>query len=477
MLSAEMMRKVLDSAPDAILVVDESGSIVFLNRQVSALFGYEVGELQRQSVETLVPKRFRSVHVRHRQEFAAHIRLRTMGLGLNLFAVSKDGSEFPVEVSLSPIAGPTGLLVVVAIRDVSGRTRVETALRESEERFRELGNHSRDVIWIVALNPVRVLYVSPALKHIWGIAPAELYENPRAWEPRVHREDQTRVYQAWEEACDPATTSGFEAEYRVVRPDGSTSWLSDVLTPIRNAAGDVVRVCGVSRDITEQKRLEHALLEATDRERRSLGHDLHDGLGQELTAISMTSGAIASLARKAGSPEADGLEKLGDLTRRAIATCRSIARGLSPLGYAKGSLIDALQEMVMLQRDTFGVDVRFEAISAAALRLAPDASDHLYRIAQEAITNARRHAKAQMINVTLDVQPRTVRLEVQDDGIGSVFSAADSEGMGLKIMQFRASMIGGRLSIGPGDHGGTLVTCECDQLTELSAGQLRVSGL
>jgi PAS domain S-box-containing protein len=466
MLSTEMVRQALDSAPDAIMIVDKAGSIVFLNRQVSALFGYKASELEGQGVEILVPERFRAQHAAHRQEFAAHLRLRQMGGGLDLLAVRKDGTEFPAEVSLSPIADRTGLLVVVAIRDVSERKQAEVQLRESEERFRELGNHSRDVIWIVGLNPVRVLYVSPTLESIWGLATADLYRDPRAWEPRVHPDDKRRVYQAWEEACNPATTRGFEAEYRIIRPNGSICWLSDLLTAVRNAAGDVVRVCGVSRDITEQKRLEQALLEATDRERRSLGHDLHDGLGQELTAISLLAGAIGSSARKTGRPDADGLAQLEGLTRRAIDTCRSIARGLSPLGYANGDLVDALREMVRVQHDSFGLDIRFAPTTAAPLRLTPDAADHLFRIAQEAVTNARRHAKAQVITVTLDIQRTSVRLEVLDDGVGLAIPTAHSDGIGLKIMQFRASVIGGRLSIGPGEHGGTLVTCECAQPAE-----------
>jgi signal transduction histidine kinase len=157
------------------------------------------------------------------------------------------------------------------------------------------------------------------------------------------------------------------------------------------------------------------------------------------------------------------LDKIELHTRQAIGTCRSIARGLSPIGYANGSLVDALQNTVRVQRDTFGVDIRFDAVRDASLRLATDASDQLYRIAQEAITNARRHAKARAITVTLDIQPANVRLEVLDDGIGLVSPAADSGGMGLKIMYFRASMIGARLSVRAGEHGGTLVTCECAQ--------------
>jgi PAS domain S-box-containing protein len=462
-LSAAMMRNALDSAPDGIMVVDKSGSIVFVNREVSAILGYDAGELIGQPVEDVLPERLRDLHVRHRQEYLTHLRARAMGGHYELCARRKDGTEIPIEASLSPMADRTGLLVVVAMRDASERKLAERRLRESEERFRELGDQSRDVIWIVGLNPVRVLYVSPALERIWGIAPAQLYQDPRAWEPGVHPDDRERVCRAWEEACMPATSGGFEMEYRIVRPDGSICWLSDILTPIRDSAGNVVRLGGVSRDITEKKRLEQGMQEAADRERRSLGHDLHDGLGQELTAIALLAGAMASSARRAGRPEAEGVDKLEGLLRRAITTCRSIARGLSPLGYASGNLIEALRDMTDTQREAFGADVHFEAFTAAPLRVAPDTSDHLYRIAQEAVTNARRHANAKAISVTLDIKPSTVRLEVLDNGTGLESPAVEPHGMGLTIMRFRASAIGARLSIGPGEHGGTLVTCECPQ--------------
>jgi signal transduction histidine kinase len=225
-----------------------------------------------------------------------------------------------------------------------------------------------------------------------------------------------------------------------------------------------------SRDVTEQRRLERAVLEAADGEQRRLGHDLHDGLGQELTGISMLASALALTEKKAGRPGADGVAQLEELTRRAIATCRGVARGLSPLGYASGGLVEALEEMVSLQRETYGADARFEAIRAAPLRLGTDTADHLYRIAQEAVTNARRHGKGQIIEVTLDIGPDSVRLEVLDNGLGLPPAAADSSGMGLRIMRYRAGMIGARLSIGPGDHGGTIVACECPQPEATGAG-------
>lgn len=132
-MSPELVRSVLDSAPDAMLLIDPSGRIVFANRQVSALFGYPSGELLGDFVETLLPERFRGHHVSHRSSYAESIRVRPMGSGLDLFARRKDGTEFPVEISLSPAGDNDEKLVVAAIRDTTERRRTQTELREARE--------------------------------------------------------------------------------------------------------------------------------------------------------------------------------------------------------------------------------------------------------------------------------------------------------------------------------------------------------
>ncbi len=131
--SATLVPTVLDAAPDAMVVIDEHGRIVFANQQVSALFGYERAELLGLAVETLVPERFRSGHAAHRQGYAATGLRRPMGSGLDLYARRKDGTEVPVEVSLSPITEGATVLVAAAIRDVTDRRRVQHELKAARE--------------------------------------------------------------------------------------------------------------------------------------------------------------------------------------------------------------------------------------------------------------------------------------------------------------------------------------------------------
>jgi len=131
MLSSELVRSVLDSAPDAMIIIDSSGQILFANRQVSALFGYAAAELVGSPIETLLPQRFRARHVGHRSDYTNSVRVRPMGIGLDLFGMRKDGTEFPVEISLSPIEQGNDIRVAAAIRDVTERRQTENALKEA----------------------------------------------------------------------------------------------------------------------------------------------------------------------------------------------------------------------------------------------------------------------------------------------------------------------------------------------------------
>jgi PAS domain S-box-containing protein len=131
MLSSSLVRSVLDSLPDAIVIIDSSGNILFANHQVEVMFGFGSAEIVGAPVEMLLPERFRHRHVGHRKSYSGNVRVRPMGAGLDLFATRKDGTEFPVEISLSPIAAGNDTLVAAAIRDVTDRKLVEQALNEA----------------------------------------------------------------------------------------------------------------------------------------------------------------------------------------------------------------------------------------------------------------------------------------------------------------------------------------------------------
>jgi PAS domain S-box-containing protein len=145
MLSPDLARSALDSTPDAMVIVDASGTILFANHQVEPLFGYQREDLVGQNVDVLLPERFRPRHASHRERFAVDGRPRPMGQGFDLFARRRDGTEFPVEISLSPIRDSNGTLVAAAVRDVTDRKRIQAELmaaRAAAEEAREVADRA-----------------------------------------------------------------------------------------------------------------------------------------------------------------------------------------------------------------------------------------------------------------------------------------------------------------------------------------------
>jgi PAS domain S-box-containing protein len=222
-------------------------------------------------------------------------------------------------------------------------------------------------------------------------------------------------------------------------------------------------VQGIVRDVTERKQLERELIDAINREQTRLGHELHDGLGQELTGLALLLGALATRSRQGQLANAEEIAHIASLASRCIETCRTVARGLSPGSDAQGGLTQALGDLARRQGRMHGPAVGFEAIEDAPLALPPSAIDHLYRIAQEALANALKHAEARSVNMTLDVQPDHVRLEIVDDGKGCELGARRFAGLGIRTMRYRAAMVGARIDFERAERGGLAVICECPQ--------------
>jgi signal transduction histidine kinase len=246
----------------------------------------------------------------------------------------------------------------------------------------------------------------------------------------------------------------------------SEAWHHVRFVAERDQRGEIVSVLAIGRDVTEHRHLERALLEVTNREQLRLGSELHDGLGQELTGLSLTASALAAAARRGRPPTAKSLKYIADIAAGAINTCREIARGLTPLATHNGDLVGALRNLARVQRHSGGVPVTFECTGEARLNVGDTQVDHLYRIAQEGLTNARKHAKAGAIFIGIDIQPHQVRLSIVDDGIGMP-SISDGNGrLGLTTMRYRASLIGGQLTVDSLTGGGTRLVCQCPQEPE-----------
>lgn len=214
----------------------------------------------------------------------------------------------------------------------------------------------------------------------------------------------------------------------------------------------------LERATREQRRLEEEIARTSEDERRRLGSELHDGLCQQLTAALLRCVAMENQQAAVSSSAPLPLRDLRVLLEDSIGTAYEVARGLCPLDVGPDSLGTALEGLARRTRGSTGVACEFREGGDVAVRDQATAL-HLYRIAQEAVANAARHAHPQRIVITLCGEPECLLLQVEDDGIGMPAKPSKSGGMGMHIMAYRAGILGGTLAVDPRPGGGTRMVC------------------
>jgi PAS domain S-box-containing protein len=348
--------------------------------------------------------------------------------------------------------------------DITARKRMEATLRESEERFRQIAENLRECIWVREVSTWRLLYVNPAYERIWGRSCDSFYAQQNSWIDAIHPSDRENVRRA---ITLKGVHGDFEEQYRIVRPDGETRWILDRAVPIRNEAGEVYRVAGIAEDITERRMLEQEVSEVAGHEQQRISRELHDGLGQQLTGLSYLA---ARLARRLEGTDAESAILIRDGLKEALAEVRRVVRGLAPVELHEEGLTVALDGLARSVQSRFGIACEFYHATDVY------ADDHnvatqLFRIVQEAVNNAVRHASPSKVEIRLESSADHIFLSVRDDGRW-LPRDVKTEGMGLRIMRYRAGMIGARLDVLAGRHQGTTVTIQLqkEHQSECEAG-------
>jgi len=213
------------------------------------------------------------------------------------------------------------------------------------------------------------------------------------------------------------------------------------------------------QDATARRQLEREVLEASNREQQRIGNDLHDGLGQELTGIALLLRGLENRAERAAPDLSSAIEEIALLVNDAIFTTRALARGLTPVTFDRGGLALALEELARRLSATFHINVRCEADDSLEQGLESVNALHLYRIAQEAVTNAAQHGSASQVSIMLRRDGERGLLRVEDNGQGFNPAMHHSKGLGLRIMHYRAQMMAGSLRIESMRSHGTVVSC------------------
>jgi len=219
-----------------------------------------------------------------------------------------------------------------------------------------------------------------------------------------------------------------------------------------------LRTVALTEEIAERERLEREILETGERERRRIGRDLHDSLGQLLTGTALAGQVLQEKLAAHALDEASDAGRVVRLVEEAIELTRSLSRGLDPVEIDGGGLAQGLRELAARTSAIAAARCDFRESGEVPIRDSVTAT-HLYRIAQEAITNALKHGRAGGITLRLTGEPGVVRLTVSDDGVGIRPPAERGAGMGLRIMAHRAAVMGGTFEVWGGAHGGTTVEC------------------
>ena len=218
------------------------------------------------------------------------------------------------------------------------------------------------------------------------------------------------------------------------------------------------RTLALRLEMAERERLEMEILEVSEREQRRIGHDLHDSLCQHLTGTALATQVLGEKLVAQQRPEATDAHNIVALIEAGIDLARNLARGIYPVEMEAEGLMAAFQELAAGLTQRSKVRVAFQCDPPVLIHDASTAT-HLYRIGQEAVTNALRHGKPNRILIGMADRPGRLTLTIEDDGVGLPEGWQRTAGLGTRIMAYRAAMIGGTFSIEPGPTGGTVVTC------------------
>ena len=512
----EMLTALFQSAPDAIMTVDAQGRIMRVNSQTESMFGYTSMELQGKRIEILMPTHFKARHVRYRADYLANPHQRPMGAGLDLYGRRKDGTEFPVDIMLSPIETQEGRGVIATVRDITERKQAEQALRKSHQEQALLTERAAAVAELETRSRQQKAISDLSQHALEGLDLTTLMEDAVALVPRVLGVEFCKMLEllpdqkslllragvGWKAGCvgrvrvaagensqagfalvssSPVIVEDLRSEKRFLGPSlllehGVVSGISVIIhgrakpygvlgahsTRQRHFTGDDIHflqsVANILAAAIERRALEEELLNISGREQMRMGQDLHDGLCQQLAGIEFRNSVLVQQLANNPSVQAEAAA-IGELTRDVMREARTLARGLSPVHLEANGLMAALETLTANTARLFDISCNF-VCHRPVLMTNNGVATHLYRIAQEAIGNAIKHGRAKSVTVSMSEEEGQVSLTVSDSGCGFLRGKETMEGMGLRIMEYRAELIGAVLGINSRVGIGTTVVCK-----------------
>jgi len=346
----------------------------------------------------------------------------------------------------------TGL--VGAMQDVTHRRVSQARVNENSMLLRAASAHTADMLLLLDAN----LNIRFCNRSFGGFNPQELTGL------NIHKVLCAADWKVQSQLFISVLTHGVPVTFGHDAPgdDGEIHRYESRAIPVYDR-GAITGLSVTISDITERKRLEREILEISSREQERIGQDLHDGLGQELTGIALMLRALATKIHTDYPTASGDIEEIVSVVNHSIESARSLARGLSPVNTNRGGVVHALRALAVRGRELYGMDVRFRSKIWPQLTLDETCGGHLYRIAQEALTNVARHAKATDVDIRLQVAENKFSLSIADNGIGLDHSFKSNNGMGLKLMTYRTGIINAKLEILPNVPKGTMIRISGEQ--------------
>jgi len=329
---------------------------------------------------------------------------------------------------------------------------ISREIEQQEEIFLTLTETAHEGIFMIDTHGI-IQYINPAAQTLFGYDSNELKgENISKLMPSPHREQHDHYIQRYIKT-GVKNIIGTKRQLTAIRKDGTR-------LPIFLSVGEVKlehthMFTGVIIDLTEQHQLSREILAVPIREQRRIGQELHDGLGQQLTGLSMVA---SSLLNKVTKPNFAQAEQLATGLQEAISQVRTLARGMMPVHVEADGFVIALRGLVQEISQQSQIPIKLQ-IESPTLISNNSTALHLFRITQEAINNAIKHADAQQITVTLKIERDRGLLEIADDGRGLPANIDNTTGIGLRIMKHRCGLFDGEIIFDPREGGGTQVHC------------------